>query len=291
MATTIVAFGLSAWLALLAVDGGVPPAPPSARDSAPVLIPPVRGGATVPADRGYQLRPSHDGSGDLLYEAPTFTARVARDGTTTFQDHPYKMGSWFPYAPLAVPNGRPSLQSAVRDLLSRRGRPPPPAPSPPAGPSVPPNMMIPPMSQYRPDPREACQYPRSCYFEPGIVVGPTGAGDLTEEIMRFNGQDPYRHEKAVFLAETRDMRQLMAVRAAAQDIRAAKADLAARMLAIACDERRSVRERRAVLQALGAELDGATPEAREAAASVKRFITGFFDGGDGRSRCPEAVSP
>jgi hypothetical protein len=288
MANTIVAFGLSVWLAVLGVDAGV--APP--RPQAPPLLPTIKGGVRAAPDRAYELRKANDGSGDLIYEAPSFTARVARDGTTTFQDHPYRLFSLFPYNPIAVPNGRPSLQSAVRDLLSRRGRhSPPPAPPPNADPSAVPPMIIPPMSQYRPDPREACQYPRSCYFEPGIVVGPAGGGDLTDEIMRFHGEDPYRREKALFLASTRDLRQKMGARAAAEDIRAAKSDLAARMLAIACDERRSPRERRAVLEALRAELDGATPDAREAAASVTRFIASFFEGGDAASRCPAPLSP
>src|SRR5436190_17568018 len=127
-------------------------------------------------------------------------------------------------------------------------------------------MIVPPMSEYRPDPREACQYPRSCYFEPGIVVGPAGAVDMTDEIMRFSAEDPYRRDKALFLTATRDTRERMAARAAAEDIRVAKADLSARMLAIACDPRRTARERRAVLEALRLELDGTTPAAHEAAA-------------------------
>jgi hypothetical protein len=195
-----------------------------------------------------------------------------------------------PFAPVSVPNGRPSLQSTIRDLLHHR-KPRGGEPSPPPGSAPLPYMVTPPMSDFRPDPREACQYPRSCYFEPGIVVGPAGSRDLTDDIMRFNGQDPYRHEKAVFLAETRDMRQRMGARAAAEDIRAAKAELNARMLAIACDERRSLRERRGLLEALRGELDGTTPEARAAAASVTRFIAKFFDDEGGASQCPARPAP
>src|SRR5262249_569466 len=153
-----------------------------------------------------------------------------------------------------------------RDLLSRRGRGGGARREPSAveAPASVPSRIVPPMSQYRPDPSEACQYPRSCYFQPVIVVGPAGGVDLTDQTMRFSGQDPDRHEKARFLAATRDTRDRMGARAAAEDIRVAKADISARMLAIACDQRRSERERRAVLEALRRELDGTTPAAREA---------------------------
>jgi hypothetical protein len=294
MTGAITAFGLSAWLAVLGVDGGVTSV--VGRGPSPPLLPTIKGGPTTPPDRVYELRPVGDGSGDLYYDAPTFSARVARDGTTTFQDHPFGLSprwSLLPFAPIATPNSRPSLQSALRDLMNHRGRrggwgPKEAQPTATPQPNRWPPLIYQPMSEYRPDPREACTYPRSCYFQPIVVAGPAGGGDFTDEIMRFNGQDPYRQEKAQFLAATRETRFRMAARAAADDIRVAKADLTARMLAIACDERRTERERRAVLEALRLELDGTTPAAREASASVTRFITSFFDEGAGRGRCPAA---
>lgn len=316
MSGVIAALGLAAGLTALGADGGVVPLAPAAprrtpsvtAPMAPPLLAPIQGGPTPPDERRYELRRADDGSGDLIYETRKFTARVERDGTVTFQDHTFGISpgwSLFPFAPISTPNARPSLQSALRDWLSRRGprtKPPPPpppgAPPPPMvlprmsedrPPPAPPPMIIPPMSQYRPDPREACQYPRACYFEPVIVFGPGGTTDLTDHLMRFSGEDPYRRDKALFLAGTRDLRDRMAAHAAAEDVRAAKADLATRMLAIACDAGRSLPARRAVLEALRSELDGTTPAAREAAASVGRFIQAFFDDDDPQARCAAAA--
>ena len=52
----------------------------------------------------------------------------------------------------------------------------------------------------------------------------------------------------------------MAVKAHARDIRRANAELPGRLQAIACDDRLSYRERRAILVALGREMDRTTPD-------------------------------
>jgi hypothetical protein len=273
---TIAATGL-ALAALLAADGGVgPPAAPS------LVSRPVKA-----AERTYELRPAKDGTGDLVYEATAFTARVARDGAARFVDKHIGLAkgwSLIPFIPLPMPSGRPSLQGVVLDFLGkRRGAPP----RPPDGNEPPPDppMPVPNVSRYRPDPREACRYPQACYFQPVPTVGVTGSFDLTDELLRFNGEDPYRREKALFLAATREQRAGMAARAVAADVRRASAELGATLAAIACDERRSVAERRAVIEALRGELDGDTPAAREAQAAIARFLSTRFDGADGGVRC------
>ena len=272
-------------LALLgAVDGGVPSPPPAAPDPfllrAPRKDPP-------PADRSYELHRAKDGTGDLLYEGPGFKARIARDGTARFIDKHFSLlapWSFLPFAPLPPPRGAPSLQSTFADLLARRkpgqgwqrDADPPPGPVP----------LLPQMSSYRPDPKEVCTYPRPCYFEAGIVlIGLGGTFDLTDELLRLSGQDPYRREKAHFLAATSQLRGGLAARALGENIRSALGGLPARLEEIVCDPQRSVRERRAIVEALRQEIDGDTPAAREAVATITRFLETRFEAGDRGVRC------
>jgi hypothetical protein len=265
-------------------DAGAPPPvvrPPSPSLLAPMWKPPP------PADRSYTLVRAKDGTGDLVYEAPGFTARIAPDGTPRFIDHRFtfmRPWSFVPFAPLPGPSGRPSLQGVVVDLLSHRkpgrGSPadanPPPAPVP----------LKPTMTPYRPDPAEACRYPRSCYFEAAVVlVGVGGTFDLTDELMRLAGEDPYRHEKAKFLSATTDLRGGLAARALVDNVRRASAALPATLEAIACDASRPVRERRAVIESLRQELDGDALAARAAAATITRFLeTRFVETGSAGER-------
>ena len=67
-------------------------------------------------------------------------------------------------------------------------------------------------------------------------------------------------------------------------MRRAKTELPARLEAIACDASRSVRERRATIEALRDEMAGDTPAARDAAATITRFLAEHFDGD--HVRCP-----
>jgi hypothetical protein len=269
-------------LALLGeADGGMPPPPPD-----PFLLRAPRKDPP-PADRSYELHRAKDGTGDLLYEGPGFKARIARDGTARFIDKRFTLlapWSFLPFAPMPAPRGAPSLQSTFTDLLARR-KPgqgwvpdanPPPAPVP----------LLPQMSPYRPDPKEVCTYPRPCYFEAGIVlIGLGGTFDLTDELLRLSGQDPYRREKAHFLAATSQLRGGLAARALGENIRSALGGLPARLEEIACDPRRSVRERRAIVEALRQEIEGDTPAARAAVATITRFLDARFAVGDRGVRC------
>jgi hypothetical protein len=218
---------LALTLALLVVgaaDGGA---------AAPSLLGPIVPPRAPPAsDRTYELRRAKNG--DLVYEAPGFTARIAPDGTARFVDHHVRLlAPWAFLAPMAAPSG-PTLQSTINDLLARRapGRGARRQEEPPPGPPT----LVPRPSPYRPDPGEACRYPRACYFDAAVVlIGVGGAFDLTDEIMRLHGEDPYRREKAHFLAATSALRGGLAARALAENVRRSASALAETLEAIACD--------------------------------------------------------
>jgi hypothetical protein len=275
-------------LALAAIpDGGASPSPaePARAVSAPPLLAPLK--APAPADRQYDLQRAKDGTGDLVYEAPGFTARIARDGAVRFIDRhfrPLSAWSFVPFAPSPTPAGRPSPQGLMVDLLAGR-KPRRLSPVDESAAPAPP-MLIPRMTPYRPDPSEVCRYPRPCYFQAGLViVGVSGTFDLTDELMRLAGQDPYRYDKARFLAGTSQLRGGLAARAVAEDVRRALAELPAKLEELACDGSRSVRERRATLEALRQEIVADTAPARAAAATIGRFLDTRFDG-DRAVRCP-----
>jgi hypothetical protein len=70
----------------------------------------------------------------------------------------------------------------------------------------------------------------------------------------------------------------MAVRMHAVYIRQAVAELPGRLQSIACDDRLSYRERRAILVALAGEMDTNVSEGAQAATDINAFV-GRFDAG------------
>jgi hypothetical protein len=284
-AAAVAALGV---LLAAAPDGGVPSLQPRPEPLPPLpppsLLAPLPSLLRATPEETYKLRESKDGSGDLIYEASTFSARVAPDGGVTFKDRSISDFKWLPFLPRKnVTFGVPSLESSIKNVL--RGRDPPPPPRPDErGPPPETTAVIPEVSRYRPDPREACRECKAVRFDllPGNA---TGRLDLTDELMRMNGQDPYRYQKAKFLAATRERRVQMAAKTHAQNLRSATADLPARLRSIACDNRLSLRERRAVLEALRHEMDAGTPEGHEAAGKIAAFIAARFDA-DGGDVCP-----
>jgi hypothetical protein len=275
-------------------DGGAGrgPQPPSAPRPPPSLlaIPPrLDTAGHEPGPDDYRLRRAQDGSGDLLYDASGFSARVARDGMVSFHDHHGSVISLLPFLPGPAPAGVPTLQSTLRDLGKKRraeprgASPRDPAPDETRDPSTT-------VSRYRPDPREACQYPLPCFFDaPVVQLGGRFKFDITDELIRLAGQDPYRYDKARFLAATREMRTRMAGRAHAEDLARSGGELPARLRTIACDPRRQPAERRAIIEQLRAELDVATPEGRAHAAEITGFLEALAHpdaGADLGLRCP-----
>ena len=271
----MVALGLwfAAALPILAADTGAdvpPPAPPPA----PALIPQP---APRFSDRVQEinLKEAKDGTGDLLYETPAFSARVAPDGTVAFTEKRVPGLSIVPFVPSGAPLAVPSLQSSLVSLLKGRKPPPPPR----IDDSLPPpetTQLIPDVSRYRADPREDCEKCQEPYTP--ALFGAFGRGDVSDELERFSGKDPNRYQKAVFLAATYDRRIDMAAKAHARNVRRADAELPGRLVAIACDTRLTYRERRAVLVALRGEMDTTTPAGANAATAIVDFLK-LYDAG------------
>ena len=251
------------------------------------LVPPPSASPRDPNDppMDYELHRVKGGSGDLTYEAPGFTARIARDGSVIFRDRHLSLAFALLPHPTRQPTitGVPSLESVLRGNVKK----PDPTPVSPEEQAAlyGSRLPIPTVTPYRPDPREACQYPAPCFFDaPVLLLSIKGTFDLTDELMRLGGQDPSRYAKARFLAGTRELRTRMAARAHADDVRRSAAGLPDHLEAIACDGRMNVAERRAIIEALGAELDTSTAEGRVAQAEIARFLE-RFDRADGGVAC------
>jgi hypothetical protein len=277
-------------LLMAAADAGAP----DAGAPAPSLLAPFKNPVQTPPRDQYELHRAKDGSRDLLYEATAFTARVARDGSVKFHDK----GLAVALLPLLfLPRGYrppapdvPSLQSFARDsFLHLTPKHIPPELRDESTTYYGSRLPIPTTTPFRPDPREACLYPRSCFFEADVtIINVTGTFDVTDEVMRFSGQDPYRFAKAQFLAATREMRAKLAARAHADDVRDAAAALPDRLQRIRCDDRMSVADRLAILRGLRAELDTTAPEARIAVAQIDVALAAFETSArpDGAPACP-----
>ena len=223
------------------------------------------------------LKEAKDGSGDRLYQGNGFSARVATDGSVSFSEKNVTGLSAIPFWPMDARMDVPSLQSSVVGLLKGR-RPPKPPPSELDVGLPPPEtrQVNPDVSRYRPDPRENC---RECAFN-SLAVPANGLArfDLADQLERFSGKDPFRYQKAVFMATTHEQRVQMAARTHARMIRQASAELPARLQAIACDGRLTIRERRAIIAALAAEMDTTTPDGATAQKSIRTFLASFDAG-------------
>jgi hypothetical protein len=265
--------------ALIAADGG---APAPAAKSAPSLLAP-RPALNREVREAYVLQPAKDRSGDLVYEGPRFTARVARDGSVTFGDRKIADFKWSLW-PRRVTLNVPSLQSSLGGLIRGQGPPPPPMPDD-RGPPPETTMLIPEVSRYRPDPREGCRECKNMGFTP-LPMSVGARFDLSDEIARMNGTDPLRYEKAEFLVATRERRVGMAVKRHAANVHRATAELPAMLASIACDDRMSRADRLAILNALRDDMDLASAEGRDGAARITEAIARYFGPADGGSACP-----
>jgi hypothetical protein len=267
----------------LAADAG--PDVERPRPLLPILVLPKSYVDEGPSGKSFTLMPAKDGSKDLVAETPGFTARVAPNGDVRFEDHLVKL-SLRPPLPEPVPAGTPTLESTLRGRLKLL---PATAPRPfetrPEQP--PPSSVIPTPSRYRPDVREECEHPRPCHLEmKPLYFNAGGKFDLTDILQRLGGRDPNRYEKARFLAETRELRMQMAVRAHAENLRMAHIQLPDTLRAIACDEGRTVAERKAILEALRDEMDTSSEQGKTSAVQIGAFLARWQEHRDGGTVCP-----
>jgi hypothetical protein len=250
------------------------------------LLAPLPGQDPAPVREAYVLRRAEDGSGDLLYESAGFDARIHRDGSVRFHDKRLSL-TFFPWLPYRTNARGPTLESLLRGALL--GKPSRSSSSASSGrgndpwrPSDEPALTTPTMSRYRADPSEGCRYPNPCFFDaPVLLLSVAITFDLTDELMRLGGQDPYRYEKARFMTGTRELRIRLAARAHGDDVREASALLRQRLGEIAGDEELSLGDRRAIIEALARELDAHTPEGEAARASIDEFLRNRLPSPDG----------
>ena len=227
------------------------------------------------------LKDAKDGSGDLVYETSSFTARIAPDGSVAFKDKRVSGLSQFPWFPMGdAPMAVPSLQASLKNLLKGRGPPAPPPSALDQGLAPPETrQVIPEVSRYLVDTRDSCRSNYcSNFMDLALPVQFLGRFDVSDELTRFSGQDPARFQKATFLAATHDQRVQMAVRTHAANIQRAAAELPMQLQIIACDTRLTYKERRAILVSLAREMDPNTPEGANAAATINTFVAGFDAG-------------
>jgi hypothetical protein len=270
---------------LLAAEAGGQPAPappaasaPPAATSGPPLLEPAPRRTEPERSERIELKESKDGSGDLVYEATSFIARIAPDGSVRFTDKATTGKTPIPWWPMKTMMPVPSLQSSLKNLIKGKS-PPPQSPTEEDVGLAPPvtKQLIPEVSRYRPDAREGC---RQCaaFNELAVPIQGFGRYDLTDELTRFSGKDPYRQQKAMFLASTRDRRIEMAVRTHAVYVRSANSELPGRLQAIACNAQLSYKERRAILVALGREMDTTTASGASAAKLIAGYVAQFDAG-------------
>ena len=208
----------------------------------------------------YQLARSGE---SYAYETPHFLAKVARDGVVSFKDKHGSSSIVFPFFPFIGKSPRvpgPTLESTLRDHFSKRRRPPPELPSEPA---PLPNRL---------EQNEVCPRSSPCHWESlplAFVV--QGSFDLTDELMRKLGQDPYALEKARFLSATFEFRIKLAIEARKADLKQAFETLPARLDELWGDERYSPRERRRILYELWYETES-SPDGERAANIIRTFV-------------------
>jgi hypothetical protein len=240
-------------LAALAPDAGIAP-----DVGIPAWIPQLR-----PIDKLEGSYPLHQWGDGYVYQDSKFEARVAPDGTVSFKDK----------------HGTVSLVTPWSWMSKLRGKPEPPLPErtaqdPAAGRRAP---WLPPPEQTQNPKRsmpqeEVCPPSSSCYSQSTYsAIQVVGSFDLTDEIMRALGQDPYALDKARFLSATFEFRINLAIEARKLAMKKALDHLPGYLDELWADDRYSPRERRRILYELWYETDH-TPDGGRAAKLMDAFI-------------------
>jgi len=272
----VLASNLTLLLAVAAAAGGGRDAGPPPDAARPKWVPTTKP-VHLSEEASYPLRRRGDG---YVYEAPTFEARVARDGVVTFKDkHGAGARLLSPLSSLKDlprPKG-PTLESTVRGRFDKRRR----KPRPPATDPAPlPNAI---------DWQLVCPRGSSCDRRMDVaLLQVRGSFDLTDELMRARGQDSYAPEKARFLSATFDFRIKLALDARKADMKEALDRLPDRLAELWADGRYSPRERRRLLFELWLETDR-TPQGERAAGAIVDFVRGRLPCGAADGYSPEEL--
>jgi hypothetical protein len=249
-----------AWLThgLLLLLVAIPDAGPGRDAGIPLWAPQLRPDHTL--EGSYGLRKWGEG---YLYQDQKFEARVAPDGTVSFKEKHGDASLFTPFSWIA----RTRAQQRQRALPERPGRDPvayrqtpwiaPPEPRSAAR-DVPQDEICPPSS--------------SCSaLPPRTALQVTGGFDLTDEILRAMGKEPYALDKARFLSATFEFRVNLAIAQRKRQMRQALDELPRSLDDLWGDGRYSPRERRRILYELWYETDR-TPEGDRAAKLIDAFI-------------------
>jgi hypothetical protein len=222
---------------------------------------------TVPAQMvrealTYQLRRTDEG---FTYKTQRFVAKVASDGTVTFKDRHALLPVVLPLPiPQPLPPGTRSLEGTFRFWRERR-----------LDPTIP-LVMAPPVQRAdagaEGDRVQVCDAREACFYDPSqLLVVVQGSFDVTDEYMRMIGQDPYREEKARFLAATSEIRLRLAQAAQQRAASRSLETLPAHLAQIWRDARFSAVERRRLLHAVWRDTEP-TVQGQRAAALVETFV-------------------
>jgi hypothetical protein len=239
-------------VALAAADGGADAQPDS---GVPIWLM-ARAPSVSPDQEVIQLGRQGDG---YVFKDRALEAQIARDGVVAFRERRSVLDHIGLLQGFGVPQSEP-LQELLFGPNSKR----PPSPDS--------FTRRPPLFAGRIEPSQICP-PDSCYALPdSLLVGGTGVSmDLTEELMRSFGQDPYGAVKARFLAATFDFRMKLAMAAQREDSHRSLDQLQNQLIRVWADSRYSTRERRRILFELWCETDQ-TPEGVRAAHEIEAFI-------------------
>jgi hypothetical protein len=185
----------------------------------------------------------------FVHDARTFVARIAEDGAVTFKDRH-----------VSFDTPADAIRAAAKQVGS--GKPPP--------------ERFPRLPDFRADPREYAvrRNDPNHWQDQGLIglgAGISGRMDLTDELMRLLGQDPYAYEKAKFMRSTSLLRTRMAADHRKQVLKEALEALPRHLAKILEDERFAAVERRRIIFLLWSECDDTAAGAR-ARAIIELFV-------------------
>jgi hypothetical protein len=213
----------------------------------------------------FPLRETADGRG-WRYDGRNFSAFIARDGSVQFTNHRI---SSRPSGLIQTTREKKYVAMSAMDAVR---------PTPDTEPTLPLYSSTPLPSRPSDLPgfaRDRMGVPeppsqRNPPLQPSLG-GAGGRADMTDVILDHLGQDPYRDRKAALLRETFEWRLKMANEAHDATMKRALQNLSDTLNRLDADPRLSPGERRAILQALNAEMDD-TPDGQHARALVDAHL-------------------